>query len=355
MAFKGDKHVITCAAIVLWDGITKPETKDNGNISHNLRLAIPNHAPELAELRMLSNNALRESKWKGVMPAGGNDPLMEADVEKFGPMLAGHTAFSCNTQRGIPPILDLNGAELSAMQFGRCFYPGAKVAVYVHAYDYDNKQKGIAFGLDGIQIIDSSAPALPIGGGVSASKVIEAFAAGAGAGVAPGRVMLNGANYDALKAAGWSDAQMIEHKHMAAPVAAPPAPPAAAPPPPGPAAAPPPPAAAAAPPPPTAVAPHPGILNGPPTPVMLNGANYDALKAAGWSDAQMIEHKHMAAPAPTPLAPGGSAPPPPPPAPAAPAPGGKRMRSEAGTTTYEQYIAAGWTDAALVQNGFMDA
>jgi hypothetical protein len=38
------------------------------------------------------------------------------------------------------------------------------------------------------------------------------------------------------------------------------------------------------------------------------------------------------------------------PAPAVPV---RRMTPAAGATTYEQYIAAGWTDALLVQHGMM--
>jgi hypothetical protein len=49
-------------------------------------------------------------------------------------------------------------------------------------------------------------------------------------------------------------------------------------------------------------------------------------------------------------APGFLAPPPPMPAPAVPV---RRMTPAAGATTYEQYIAAGWTDALLVQHGMM--
>lgn len=274
--FKGPDHVVTCAGIVLWDGITKPEVDDkDGSLTHNLRIAIPNNAPELAEITQLATIALRDSEYKGVMPAGGNWPLMPADPAKFGPTLAGHTCFTAKTRRGVPGIFDLNGAELAPMQFGRSFYPGAKVALFVHAYAYNNKQKGIAFGLDGVQIVDATAPALAIGGGVSPQEVANAFAGGGAAAAAPGRVMLNGADYNALKAAGWSDAQMVQHGHMAAPVAA-----------------------------------------------------------------------------PAPLPPAGSAPPPPPSAPAAPV-GKVMVPAVAGATTYDQYIAAGWTDAALVQNGYM--
>lgn len=48
--------------------------------------------------------------------------------------------------------------------------------------------------------------------------------------------------------------------------------------------------------------------------------------------------------------------PPPPPVPAAPpAPPARVMLPAAGATTYDQFIAAGWTDALLVQHGMMAA
>lgn len=61
---------------------------------------------------------------------------------------------------------------------------------------------------------------------------------------------------------------------------------------------------------------------------------------------------HYAAMSP-PLAPGGSAPPPPPAAPAAPANGAPGMRMVNPAWAYTDAIAAGWTDATLVQNGHM--
>ncbi len=109
-------------------------------------------------------------------------------------------------------------------------------------------------------------------------------------------------------------------------------------------------------------------------PVMLAAAGatpYAAYIAAGWTDAALIAAQMMAPPAaavapppappaavappppPAPLPPGGSAPPPPPPAQIAPAAPGYRMTEHAGATTYQQYLHAGWSDAALVQNNFM--
>lgn len=62
-----------------------------------------------------------------------------------------------------------------------------------------------------------------------------------------------------------------------------------------------------------------------------------------------------AAPPPAPAAP--AAPPPAPVAPPAPPPAPvnpqRQMTAAAGATTYEAYIAAGWTDIQLIQSGFM--
>lgn len=196
-------------------------------------------------------------------------------------------------------------------------------------------------------------------GGPDAATVFGG-APGAGAAAPAARQMLPAAGattYEAYIAAGWTDAQLIASGFMAAPVAAaptPPAPPAAAPTPPAPPAAP----APTPPAPPAPVTPHTGILAGPQMTPAAGATTYAQYIAAGWTDAQLIASGFMVAPAaagaPAPLPPAGSATPPAPPAPtaAAPAPG-KRMLPPAGATTYEQYIAAGWTDAQLVQNGFM--
>jgi hypothetical protein len=119
-----------------------------------------------------------------------------------------------------------------------------------------------------------------------------------------------------------------------------------------------PPAPAMAAPPSVPVQPLPGILNGPQMLPAAGTTTYAQYIASGWNNAQLIQHGFMAAPAaavPAPLPPVGSAPIAPPPAPAAPAPTAKTMLPAAGATTYEQYAANGWTDAQLVQNGFMAA
>lgn len=97
--------------------------------------------------------------------------------------------------------------------------------------------------------------------------------------------------------------------------------------------------------------------------VPVPGAAYtiEQCRSGGWTDDQIVAAGYatraVAAGAPPPLASAGSAAPPPPAqtAVAAPPPTGKRMLPAAGATTYDAYIAAGWNDAMLIQNGFMAA
>jgi hypothetical protein len=60
-----------------------------------------------------------------------------------------------------------------------------------------------------------------------------------------------------------------------------------------------------------------------------------------------------AAPIPLVPSPGFLVPPPPPPAPPAPPAAGKTLTAKAGTNTYPTLIAAGWTDALLIEHGMM--
>lgn len=176
-----DTTVKTGPCTILWDGMSKPDAKEGGAISHNLRVAIPNNAPERLEVQALADEALRVSKWKGVLPPGGNMPMTPTDEAKFGPLVAGTQAFSASTQRGAPPVYDVAGNKLDNTQYMGKFYAGCKVALLVDCFEYDNKQKGIGCGLLGIQIIDSEAPKLDVAGGMSEAEVANAFAAGGAA------------------------------------------------------------------------------------------------------------------------------------------------------------------------------
>lgn len=124
----------------------------------------------------------------------------------------------------------------------------------------------------------------------------------------------------------------------------------------------PPPGAGPAPQPPGAPPPAP-VMSAPLMLASANGVPYEAWRAQGWTDEQLITAGHMAqpvvmapaAPPPAPPAPP-AAPPAPPPTPPAPPPApGRVMLPAANGQTYEAMLAAGWTDALLVQHGMMAA
>lgn len=198
MSFHDEDHVLTCVGVIVWDGITEPDpVKDAqgaivpGKFSHNLRIAIPDDSPEIAELQKLVKQALANSKVQGVSTSSpGNNPISEIDLDKF-PELPGHVAFSASTRQGAPAVFNASGKELESMQYGKMMYPGAKVKLLVHAYPYNNKQKGINFGLDGIQVIDgnpTTAPRLSIGSaGLAKSVVAAAFGGGVSTTTTPAR------------------------------------------------------------------------------------------------------------------------------------------------------------------------
>lgn len=228
MIIQDGKYVRTGNCVILWDGITRPEQNEVG-LAHSLKVACIATAPEVAELDALATRTLVSSKFKGTLPPGGNWPLLDTDPAKYEGMLQGHKEFNSKTYNGAPDVYDANGNKLDPMQYNAMLYPGCVVQVLVHAYDFDNKSKGVAFGLDGIMIIDATAPHLPVDGGINAgevfgSPVTQQTAPGVvppphpailtpPAPVAPaGPVMTdaaNGLSYDQYITAGWTHEQMV--------------------------------------------------------------------------------------------------------------------------------------------------
>ncbi len=245
-----DKHVIA-EGIVVWDGVTNPKQNDQGKMAHSLKIAIRPGTPELAELEALAKAALAaDSAMKGQLPAGGSWPIKPGVAGEIDPALVGRTAINTKTYAGAPQVYDVNGRQLQPHELGPQLYAGAVVKVITHAYSFLNIQKGVAFGLDGIQIVDATTPKLSIAAGYDASKVFGAATAAtvsgmtpAAPGVAPAPDFLNpgvtpappappaapvlptapakvmttkaaGQPYDQFIAAGWTDAQLIADGYM---------------------------------------------------------------------------------------------------------------------------------------------
>lgn len=245
MTFISEKLVQINNVVLSWDGLRNPETRQSGSINYNLGFLMSLAAIEYAELKSIVDNKLQTGIFRGAFPANGNHPLEGTTAkpkvpqpEKFGPEYANHISLSAGTTRGIPPIIDANLQPMQPMVFSPMLYPGCIVNVLVDCWDYDNINKGISLGLQGIQIVDSTAPALPVGAGMSSGDVAAAFGkpalAGAPAAPAPapapgsgpaapaaptGPVMLpaaGGHSYESYLGAGWDDAKLIAAGFMTA-------------------------------------------------------------------------------------------------------------------------------------------
>lgn len=320
----GDNYVITGPGIIMWDGITRPETKkdDKGQdyLQYSLKVALDSRSLEVQELTHIATAALQnDPKFRGQLPPGGNWPIVPIAPTDFEGKLPSHVSVNGKTTF-LPEVFDVNNQKLPPQVYQAMLYPGSTVKLLLSAKSFDNKSKGVKFQLSGIMITDATTPRLPVGGVDAAAAFGGAAPAGPAAPPAyapppapvaapplgppavPGPVMLpaaNGMTYEQYKTAGWSDEQMVAAGVMRAPLAAtPPTPPPAAPPvvvPPthpnmqfvaGPTAAPAPPAAAPAPPTPPALA----------GPVMTDkaaGVTYEAFRAQGWTDQQLREQGYM--------------------------------------------------------------
>lgn len=182
-------HVIVHDCLVVWDGITTPEQKeDNSGLRYSLKVVVPPTNPDLADLQNLANSVLATSEFKGQLPNGGRMPVGTALATEFNSMFPGWAVFNCNTQR-LPDVYNEAGTLLTQpMQISPLLYTGQKVNVMVHCYSYNNKSKGIAAGLDGFKIIESAAaPRLQFS--ANAADTASAFGApGASPAAAPAPV-----------------------------------------------------------------------------------------------------------------------------------------------------------------------
>ena len=158
-------HVLVENAIVVWDAITRPDVRDDGSKSHKLKVVIPPGSQDAQLVEAMAAQCLQESKWKGVMPNGGNFAISQVQPGEFNNMYNGGYVINPSTNR-LPDIFDESGNRLDPMQYGNLLYGGQVVSVIVHCWDYDNKSKGIATGLDGVRIHTSlNAPQQQFGGG----------------------------------------------------------------------------------------------------------------------------------------------------------------------------------------------
>lgn len=159
-------HVKISGCTIVWDGITRPDKNQDGTPKYTLKLVVDPNNPDLAEFHQLAQETLQQSQFKGVLPAGGRMPIGVAEATEFNGMFPGHCVISAKT-KFMPDVYDENGQPLDPMQYGGMLYPGQRVDVLLHCYEYNAAgNRGISAGLDAFAIIASAqAPKLDIGGG----------------------------------------------------------------------------------------------------------------------------------------------------------------------------------------------
>jgi len=183
MAIFDNGRVKLCGGIVVWDGVTRPETiaqgAKAGSPKWTLKVVFPPHCRELGEYQQQADTTLRESEFKGVLPPNGRMPIGQVQPGEFEDRFPGWAVVSFKTTLKIPDVYDENGAVIDPMQLASRLYTGATVDVLAHCYAYNSAgNRGIGAGLDAFAIIASAnTPPLQLGGG--GINTAQAFGGGA--------------------------------------------------------------------------------------------------------------------------------------------------------------------------------
>lgn len=184
----GESQVVTAVGLITWNGLVPPDKNDKtGEPVWTIGFAFQPDTVEHREMDLIGRAALEKGKIALKLVDADYMPFLECDVAKFGPIVDGMKRISAKTYNGMPRVIDKDGADIPMQALGQLLYPGCKIKLMVHAYPFNNKSKGVNFGLDGVQIIDATAPKLDIGSGVPPAEVGNAFAqaAAGGASAAP--------------------------------------------------------------------------------------------------------------------------------------------------------------------------
>jgi hypothetical protein len=161
-----ENNVMIEGAIVVWEGIKNPSRKDDGTASYELGIVVPPTSPDKILLEQLAGQELQRSQWRGVMPSGGNWPMKVVEASDLDGQFTGWIKMSVKTKHTPQCYSETGDLLQEPMVWGLTLFTGQKVDVLVNAYEYNNKQKGIAFGLQGFcPLVSAGASPISIGGG----------------------------------------------------------------------------------------------------------------------------------------------------------------------------------------------
>lgn len=209
------------------------------------KFLIPKNSPEIAELNQLQQNAATASGKPYIPKFTPGNPDYDGDIYRDSkgnavPSFAGY--WIVNARSGFPVVLldemngELNPTAVPAHK--QKIYSGVGVNFVVNAFGYEGKdggKPGVAFGLAAVKITDTTKPRLSEGGsgGLNAQTAAALFggpSASQPAAPAPAPAPQNDFlapppvkalvatgphSIEALRAAGWSDEQMVNSGHAA--------------------------------------------------------------------------------------------------------------------------------------------
>jgi hypothetical protein len=169
-----DLQVVTDDVIVIWDGLTNPETNQQGKVQHHLSVAFQANSPVHAELEQLLQSELLTGDFKGNLPAGAKWGIADVDTSKI-PELAGWKKANIGTYTGQPTCVDENGQKINPTMLAGLLRAGSRVKLIAHAYTYNAMgNQGVKLGLDGVQCLGAGME-LSVSAGMSADQVGAAF------------------------------------------------------------------------------------------------------------------------------------------------------------------------------------
>lgn len=140
--------------------VFKPRMNDlSGKEEYSMTLLIPKDDKKTLDALAGAANAAKEAKWGSKIPAGVQSPLHDGDQEKpnggpYGDECAGHMVLNVksNYQPGVvdkqvQPVIDPTE-----------FTSGDYCRASLNCYAYDNKRKGVGYGLNNIQVLRKGDP-----------------------------------------------------------------------------------------------------------------------------------------------------------------------------------------------------
>ena len=227
--------------IIMFPKVFQAQASEPGNDPrYTCLFFLPAGHPQQDQLLTMAKNAENETFPSG-FPKNGNrsiktyDQAFE-DSDYYNPAMSGGLLVSCSAKEGDKPaIVDLQMQEVLPNQL----WPGCLVNAFIGVSGYKAGKGGVGGWLNGVQThevdgefgrFDGKPSVEQMFGGGAAQPVAQAAATpppapGKAATPPPApsgptltaKATAEGQTYEGLKAAGWTDAQMVEHGYITMP------------------------------------------------------------------------------------------------------------------------------------------